>query len=832
MAALSFPFPAVNGQLYPDPPTTDVNVYRYEAASNTWRLLGSSSGVTPGTYGTDSSTLQVFVDPTGVITNIVELAIRESSVTQTGIVQLNDTLESTSITEALTANQGRELYDLIINGAEGEGVTFINIDDISTQFDGTQTSFLLRSSSSLLPTTLTDEELFIVVGGILQSPGANYAWNPLTSVVTFTSAPLPDYDFGGRYFTTIGNTVAVINGIDDISSQFNGTRTNFPLTTGGNTLPSNTQSDNLIIEVGGVNQEPNVNWSFSPGTSAITFTAAPDAGFNFSGRFASTTGTSTLLQTINNISTQFNGVETNFFIQTSSGILPPATASAQLLIFLGGILQTPGINYVYNSNSAVLSFSSPPYSGWAFDGRVATIENAIPRGTVTSVNTGEGLSGGPITTDGTLSLNPSTISSLGGVKPDGISCEVSLGGTLSLLPATTATIGGVIADGATITISPSGVISTVSAASLWSELGGILFPSVAGSPVRAIDFSADGAVRAQAGNTGVYAGFKSTAGVMQLFASSSVSDAQFQFYASESASQSVVTIGTSGNVTIGGTLSFNVNGTNTSLTLPVNRGVFGQILTSMGDGNTFWDSPVISVGTLQQVTSTGNTTTNTMRFFDSVTSAEAVRIEPDISQITLYPQTGGDPGLAINSNSVAFSDSTGAVRASGIFPSELTFRGSLGLALQTVGPTVPVGLWAGGLSGAPAPQVSVTGTSTTISNQLVASNLSYPTADGTAGQVLSTNGSGTLSWASPSSLVSFHGIDNIASQFNGITTTFALTSGASPLPTGLDAQQLLISLSGVLQYPGDSYSYAASSITFTSAPLASYTFNGRYLGPS
>ena len=69
------------------------------------------------------------------------------------------------------------------------------------------------------------------------------------------------------------------------------------------------------------------------------------------------------------------------------------------------------------------------------------------------------------------------------------------------------------------------------------------------------------------------------------------------------------------------------------------------------------------------------------------------------------------------------------------------------------------------------------GGDTTISGNATVSgtinNLTYPTADGTAGQVLTTNGSGTLSFASPLTYDTAHTFDNTTNEktFTGIPST-------------------------------------------------------------
>jgi hypothetical protein len=68
--------------------------------------------------------------------------------------------------------------------------------------------------------------------------------------------------------------------LDDISGSFNGSTTQFALTSGGVSLvPANAQS--LIITLGGVTQEPGVDYTVS--TTNITFTTAPEAALSFSG---------------------------------------------------------------------------------------------------------------------------------------------------------------------------------------------------------------------------------------------------------------------------------------------------------------------------------------------------------------------------------------------------------------------------------------------------------------------------------------------------------------------------------------------------------------------
>jgi hypothetical protein len=129
-------------------------------------------------------------------------------------------------------------------------------------------------------------------------------------------------------------------------------------------------------------------------------------------------------------------------------------------------------------------------------GQLTAIGGGGGSGTVTQVNTGTGLTGGPISTNGTISLLPSTSSVIGGVRPDGITTTVNPSGIISVIPGSaggiqsvsgtapitvnntdpsapvisvataTSTVKGVVTPGTNINIDSNGVISVNSATTL------------------------------------------------------------------------------------------------------------------------------------------------------------------------------------------------------------------------------------------------------------------------------------------------------------------------------------------------------------------------------
>ena len=66
-------------------------------------------------------------------------------------------------------------------------------------------------------------------------------------------------------------------------------------------------------------------------------------------------------------------------------------------------------------------------------------------------------------------------------------------------------------------------------------------------------------------------------------------------------------------------------------------------------------------------------------------------------------------------------------------------------------------------------------------------------------------------------------VDDISSSFNGSTTAFTLqVSSVNVSPES--ANNIIVSIGGVIQNPGTDYTIAASTITFTTAPASGLDF--------
>ena len=74
-------------------------------------------------------------------------------------------------------------------------------------------------------------------------------------------------------------------------------------------------------------------------------------------------------------------------------------------------------------------------------------------------------------------------------------------------------------------------------------------------------------------------------------------------------------------------------------------------------------------------------------------------------------------------------------------------------------------------------------------------------------------------------------VDDISSSFNGSTTAFTLQVSGSNVSPGT-ANDIVVSLGGVIQNPNNDYTIAGSTLTFTTAPASGLSFFAVVLGQS
>ena len=128
--------------------------------------------------------------------------------------------------------------------------------------------------------------------------------------------------------------------------------------------------------------------------------------------------------------------------------------------------------------------------------------------------------------------------------------------------------------------------------------------------------------------------------------------------------------------------------------------------------------------------------------------------------------------------------------------------------------------------------ITSTGATTTDSitvGGLTAASIAYPGTDGTSGQAIVTDGSGNLSFETVArdpipTLGSFNAVKLGSITPDGSTSySLAYANGASYSVT--NENSLLVSLNGIIQEPGSSFTTSGSTITFSSAVTATDELN-------
>ncbi len=118
-----------------------------------------------------------------------------------------------------------------------------------------------------------------------------------------------------------------------------------------------------------------------------------------------------------------------------------------------------------------------------------------------------------------------------------------------------------------------------------------------------------------------------------------------------------------------------------------------------------------------------------------------------------------------------------------------------------------------------APQ---SGTSLTVGESgdtVSVTGLAYPTTDGTNGQALITNGSGTLAFGDVSISLSY---TSGTATGDNTTTDFTISSGRA-------VDDVLVYVNGFLLTPTDDYTISGTTLTFVTAPATSAEIVFRYL---
>lgn len=170
--------------------------FNFDGSGNSSAVLTlANSGVTASTYGANNKIPVLTVNAKGLITGISEKTIPEvvdATTTVKGVVQLNDTLTSTSTVQALTAAQGKVLNDQAFGiGQTEKNVTGLrSLNTVYTNPTDKTITISLSGGSGVGCNLYINNKLFAEFTGSFSQTGA-YAY---VGNVTWLIPPHAEYE--------------------------------------------------------------------------------------------------------------------------------------------------------------------------------------------------------------------------------------------------------------------------------------------------------------------------------------------------------------------------------------------------------------------------------------------------------------------------------------------------------------------------------------------------------------------------------------------------------------------------------------------------------------
>ena len=257
-------------------------------------------------------------------------------------------------------------------------VVVYSADDVSSSFNGLQSTFdLTRSGLAIPPDQLSVESLIVTLGALVQKPEVNYTL--VGNRLQFASAPEAGLSCNIRIITSVDSerTLKVVS--LSFVEPFDGARTNFTAMTPSdpNSLSSlEITANNTFVFLGGIEQvplsatNPSSPFSYSvertsPNTIQFSFTGVPPEGATLdvrsicSGSYWSLRSTFPVqVYSLDDVSSEFNGAKTSFTLKYDGKIVNALTVNdGNLILSLGGAVQVPGVSYTVENS--VLTFLDP-----------------------------------------------------------------------------------------------------------------------------------------------------------------------------------------------------------------------------------------------------------------------------------------------------------------------------------------------------------------------------------------------------------------------------------------------------------------------------------------
>ena len=358
----NFPDTPFDGQLYPYPAIPGTFQYKSDLTKGVWVLI---SGAVIQVLGNDPIVV------TGTA-SVPVVNIRPASPTQAGSLSASDKQKIDSLPVTVGSVSQVNTGTGLTGGPITSSGTIRLIPPSGNNIGG------VKAGSGV--TILPDGTLESNAGVTAITAGPGLGGGTIVGTGTIFLRPPTGGNIGGvkagnNITISSDGTISATGGegatgafliLDDLSPQFDGVKNQFTCSVNGGVQTVDTPA-NLFIVLGGILQ-PFPSTYTVVNNEDLRFVSPPPIGTTFSGRLFVPNGQS--FQLLEDISSQFNGVNTSFQLRVGGQLYQPATA-ASLFVAVGGVLQTP--LQAFTTTGSNINFSSPPPAGATFSGQVLGI---------------------------------------------------------------------------------------------------------------------------------------------------------------------------------------------------------------------------------------------------------------------------------------------------------------------------------------------------------------------------------------------------------------------------------------------------------------------------